>query len=308
LAYTYRNLLSSSVSSKHIVACLGLISDTHIPLRCLALPNVLGEIFKDVDLILHAGDISQLSVLDDLSAIAPVIAVQGNDESAQVKDILPLQQVVSVSNQRILLCHSHHPDVSTELSMRAEDEWLSKLQYRIQLAQNAEATVVVFGHTHVPMVYEHEGVTLINPGALASASAFTRQRQRTIAVLLIMDDRSSRVVHIDVDMPQQPFLTHVDWKAGFRLALYHYSESIIEPGLRLRWQAFETYMRRLTASADDAWIYQEIYTALLRIAHECWANRQQYIRRNDVLTVLDELSSCGHIPAQVIADLRSYLG
>src|SRR5689334_15930959 len=105
----------------------------------MTFPPILRDIFQDVDIILHAGDVSELSVLDELGEIAPVIAVQGNDESSQIKEILPFQQVVSVGGKRILLCHSHHPDVATELAMRADDSWQPKLQYRIRLGQSAGA-------------------------------------------------------------------------------------------------------------------------------------------------------------------------
>ena len=57
---------------------IGVISDTHIPYRATNIPKKVFEEFKDVDLILHAGDIEELSVLDELKKIAPVKAVNGN--------------------------------------------------------------------------------------------------------------------------------------------------------------------------------------------------------------------------------------
>ena len=43
---------------------IGVISDTHIPSRCLHVPEIVMERFKGVDLILHAGDLTELSVLE----------------------------------------------------------------------------------------------------------------------------------------------------------------------------------------------------------------------------------------------------
>jgi putative phosphoesterase len=60
-----------------IVARIGLISDTHMPQRCAALPDAVFDALKGVDLILHAGDVGELWVLDHLSTIAPVVAVHG---------------------------------------------------------------------------------------------------------------------------------------------------------------------------------------------------------------------------------------
>ena len=63
---------------------VGVLSDTHVPTIVSALPPAIYDIFQGVDLILHAGDIVELSVLDDLRAIAPVEAVAGNVDSAEV--------------------------------------------------------------------------------------------------------------------------------------------------------------------------------------------------------------------------------
>jgi uncharacterized protein len=57
---------------------IGVLSDTHIPLRARILPPVLFELFAGVNLILHAGDLIDEQVIKDLSAIAPVEAVAGN--------------------------------------------------------------------------------------------------------------------------------------------------------------------------------------------------------------------------------------
>jgi hypothetical protein len=59
-----------------VAACLGLISDTHMPERWPELPGAIFDVFAGVDLILHAGDVGELWVLDRLSAIAPVLAVR----------------------------------------------------------------------------------------------------------------------------------------------------------------------------------------------------------------------------------------
>src|SRR3712207_2339587 len=92
-----------------IAACIGLVSDTHMPERCAELPAALFEALRGVDLLLHAGDVGELWVLNRLSAIAPVVAVHGNDDTPDSQRELPYQQVVAVAGRRILLCHSHYP-------------------------------------------------------------------------------------------------------------------------------------------------------------------------------------------------------
>jgi len=71
------------------ITTLGLISDTHLPDRLRALPPEVFDALDGVDLILHAGDVGTLAVLDQLSTIAPVVAVHGNDDSAEAIRELP---------------------------------------------------------------------------------------------------------------------------------------------------------------------------------------------------------------------------
>ena len=64
---------------------IGKISDTHIPQDAEIIPSYVIEIFQDDDLILHAADIYISSVLDELEAMAPVLAAAGDDEYAEVR-------------------------------------------------------------------------------------------------------------------------------------------------------------------------------------------------------------------------------
>lgn len=83
---------------------IGLISDTHIPDRARQIPpNVLTS-FKDVDLIIHAGDLTTQSVIDELEKIAPVMAIQGNMDRVAGLD-LPKTRVIDVEGVRIGVAH-----------------------------------------------------------------------------------------------------------------------------------------------------------------------------------------------------------
>ena len=61
---------------------VGLITDTHIPDAARELPPQISEVFQGIDLILHAGDVYQSFVIDELERIAPVLAALGDDDSA----------------------------------------------------------------------------------------------------------------------------------------------------------------------------------------------------------------------------------
>ncbi len=132
---------------------IGLISDTHMPRRWNVLPQPIFDLFSTCDVILHAGDVGELWVLDQLSQSAPVIAVHGNDETDEATNALPFLQTLAFNGHRIVLTHSHYPDYQTEMNMRKDDSWYHKLQYRTNFGKAHGAKIVVTGHTHIPMCF-----------------------------------------------------------------------------------------------------------------------------------------------------------
>ncbi|HEY3313999.1 MAG TPA: metallophosphoesterase family protein [Bacillota bacterium] len=133
---------------------VGVISDTHIPRRAKALPGWVREAFEGVDLILHAGDLTTLGVLDDLAELAPVEAVAGNvDAMGPAALALPSRRVVEVGGVRIGLTHGHDgPGSSTP-------------ERALAAFREEGVAAVVFGHSHQPMNEVVDGVLLFNPGS-----------------------------------------------------------------------------------------------------------------------------------------------
>ena len=151
---------------------VGVISDTHIP-HFKKLPEAIWEHFAGVELIIHAGDLSILSVLSELKTIAPVAAVQGNVEFDEVMLKLPIKREIVVGHCRIGIVHI-----------------LGDSHTRVRLARHEfpNARVVVFGHSHIPYNQEHDGQLLFNPG---SATDRRRQTACSIGLLTIDDDAMS---------------------------------------------------------------------------------------------------------------------
>jgi putative phosphoesterase len=303
----YPDFLPPDIDAGQIAACFGILSDTHMPQRCAALPPTLGTVFAGVDLIMHAGDLGELWVLDELSRIAPVIAVHGNDETADAQRELPYQQVITAHGQRVVLCHSHHPDRAAEMALRQDDAWQPKLERRLELGRRAGASVVVFGHTHIPMTYRQDGLLLLNPGALASGSALARQLHKTVALLYLFRHRPPVAVHVDLSAPHQIFASPIDWNAGFRAALSQYSASLIAPELAAGWPRFEALIRAWMADLARADTFENACATMLRIAQRCWADEQPYITRLDLLQMLDELDTDRRIAPEDSAALRATL-
>jgi putative phosphoesterase len=130
---------------------VGLISDTHIPVRARYIPKKVFEIFENVDFIVHAGDLVQLAVIDELEQLAPVLAVHGNMDGPEVSGALPKLNSLKISEWKIGVMH----DPSTSFGMGKMRE-ISKLN---------GFNVFVYGHTHNSSI-RWEGKTLyINPGS-----------------------------------------------------------------------------------------------------------------------------------------------
>lgn len=130
---------------------IGVISDTHIPSRCPNVPDVVKRIFDGVSLILHAGDHTQFSVVEELEAIAPVKAVCGNMDEFRNNAVLPDKLIATVEDVRIGLIHGWGP------AHGLEDRVLESFR-------PGDVSVIVFGHSHLPCNEIRNGVLLFNPG------------------------------------------------------------------------------------------------------------------------------------------------
>ena len=132
---------------------LGLISDTHVfpnGARQIS-PHVLAYFDRaGLDLILHAGDVCHQGVLDALAECAPVIAVRGNNDSGAFGETLPLIYKTTFASRRLCLLHGHLIEGSAR---------------RSAARMAADADVVVYGHSHVPMIERVGDAVTVNPGS-----------------------------------------------------------------------------------------------------------------------------------------------
>ena len=136
---------------------IGIISDTHGLVRQHVVKS-----FKDVDLIVHAGDIGTHEALKTLQTIAKVYPVRGNVDGGKWTDNLPFTEVVQVGQTYLYVLH----DLNTlDLDPVA-----------------AGFNVVISGHSHLPNIEERNGVLFLNPG---SAGAKRSNYPVSIAFLYI---------------------------------------------------------------------------------------------------------------------------
>lgn len=131
---------------------LGVISDTHG-----TLPNEVFEVFRDVDHILHAGDVGTADLLVELEALAPVTAVYGNTDGFELRDRLPRVATVELADLVVTVTHGDQFGRPTPAAVHAA---------------YPGSDVIVFGHTHEPLLeLVDKTVTVMNPGSASHPRA-----------------------------------------------------------------------------------------------------------------------------------------
>ncbi len=163
---------------------IGLISDTHIDSRITKLPSQIRDTFKNVDLILHAGDIWIPSVLDELESIAPVKAAWGDDDmKSDLGDDSRMMQGRSLilDNTTIWLTHILPP---YGIINPQEESYSSVIS---QKEPEDTPDVIVFGHTHFATIEHYKDILLVNPGSVTLPN-YSR-RLGTVALLSLNSDK-----------------------------------------------------------------------------------------------------------------------
>ena len=135
---------------------IGLVSDTHVrvpgyraslgQLVASQLPPQVKEAFQGVDLILHAGDIYTLPILDELETVAPVVATEGDDDPFEVANDRRVKQEQTITVEGVTI-------------------WLSHYGLWPEYPERKPPDVTVYGHTHRSALENNGGILRINPGS-----------------------------------------------------------------------------------------------------------------------------------------------
>ena len=130
---------------------IGVLSDTHIRRVGRSLPAQIYESFKDVDMILHAGDLVEIEALRDLEKIAKTTAVYGNMDDPEVRKLLREKEIIKIGAFTIGLIHGYGS--AANIIDRIKNEFKEKVD------------AIVFGHSHAPVNETRNGILFFNPGS-----------------------------------------------------------------------------------------------------------------------------------------------
>lgn len=132
---------------------IGVISDTHIytgSRRVIA--DGVKRLFSraNIGLLVHLGDANSRSVLEELAEIAPLIAVVGNNDDADLQYTLPQTTRFTVGEKSFAAIHGHGGRSAKDVAIA---RWAGKVD------------CIQFGHSHMPLIEHHQGSILFNPGS-----------------------------------------------------------------------------------------------------------------------------------------------
>ncbi|MBU1084008.1 MAG: metallophosphoesterase family protein [Candidatus Omnitrophota bacterium] len=135
---------------------IGVISDTHIPVNASKLPKKVYDHFRQCDLIVHAGDVVEESLITELETLAETKAVQGNMDSLGIKKRFPKKILFKAGGKSIGVIHgSGHP---------------LKVMDVVAAEFSPKPDIIIFGHSHLPVNEMRKGVLFFNPGSATDGS------------------------------------------------------------------------------------------------------------------------------------------
>ncbi len=157
---------------------IGVISDTHLSQPSPDLFDLMGDVFSDVSMVFHAGDLTRISILEAFSE-KEVYAVSGNMDQHDVVDTLPSETVIKIGEYRIGLIHG----------------WGSRdgVEGRV-MGRFSGVDGIVYGHTHRPANHLKDNILLFNPGAFSGS--FISGKKHSVGVLSINDGLTGRIINI----------------------------------------------------------------------------------------------------------------
>lgn len=155
----------ATIGAQFPVMLVAVVADTHIPRRAKALPPGLLPHLRQAGCILHAGDLMQTTLLDELAGYAPVLAVRGNLDPPQADPRLPESREFELEGVQLAMVHDSGPARGRRNRSRR---------------RFPGARVVIFGHSHIPVLEDDGELMLLNPG---SPTDKRRQPEHTCALL-----------------------------------------------------------------------------------------------------------------------------
>jgi putative phosphoesterase len=129
---------------------IAVLADTHVN-RLEHLPKKIIDTLSTVDLIIHAGDFTDVQLLKELKRLREVKAVHGNMDARELKTVLPVKEIVEIENKRIGITHGSGGPWGIEERVR-------------KMFESDRIDIIVYGHSHQPQNKVIKDILFFNPG------------------------------------------------------------------------------------------------------------------------------------------------
>jgi putative phosphoesterase len=134
---------------------IAVLADTHVN-KLEYLPKKIIDALSTVDLIIHAGDFTDIQLLKELKQLRAVEAVHGNMDSRQLKSVLPMKGIVATEGKRIGITHGSGAPWGIEDRVR-------------KLFESDRIDIIVYGHSHRSQNKVINDILFFNPGKAADS-------------------------------------------------------------------------------------------------------------------------------------------
>jgi putative phosphoesterase len=134
---------------------IAVLADTHVN-KLEYLPKKIIDALSTVDLIIHAGDFTDVQLLNELKQFREVKAVHGNMDSRQLKSVLPVKEIVEATNKRIGITHGSGAPWGIEERVR-------------KVFESDRIDIIVYGHSHRSKNKVIDDILFFNPGKAADS-------------------------------------------------------------------------------------------------------------------------------------------
>jgi len=135
---------------------IGVLSDTHLGKMSRESKQKIRDLFRDVTVLIHAGDMTSMEVYTYLNNW-DCKAVLGNMDDAELKPLLPDKRVEEIGGKKIGIIHG-----------RGAPHGIENVVYK----EFQDVDMIIFGHSHIPLLTRKENVILFNPGAFKSSYSY----------------------------------------------------------------------------------------------------------------------------------------
>jgi putative phosphoesterase len=129
---------------------IAVLADTHVN-RLEHLPEKIIDALSTVDLIIHAGDFTDVQLLEELKRLREVKAVRGNMDSRELKTVLPVKEIFEIENKRIGITHGSGGPWGIEERVR-------------KMFESDRIDIIVYGHSHRSQNKVINDILFFNPG------------------------------------------------------------------------------------------------------------------------------------------------